>query len=147
MNDRTTAGTATADGVSHTEVVQVYFDDLDAFGMLYHGRFAALLERAITTHLASAGLAYGHPDLNVAVRELHLVFMQPVVGLQTVQVTFWIQHLGATSATFGFHFHSDDVMYAHGHRVVVKMDPVRAVPSPWTPQVRRLLEAQLTRVE
>ena len=42
-----------------TETVMVYFDDLDAMGVVHNGRYAALLERALA--------AYGTPD-GLAVR-------------------------------------------------------------------------------
>jgi acyl-CoA thioester hydrolase len=129
----------------HTESVDVFFDDLDAFGMLYHGRFAALLERAITSYFARAGLTLGHPDLNLVVRELFIVFERPITGIGSVNVTFWPQYLGRTSVAFGFRFHSGGVTHAHGRRVVVKIDPRRAVPEPWTEETRLLLDRELLR--
>jgi len=131
------------DAGGHTEVVEVFFDDLDAFGMLYHGRFAALLERAITRYFAGLGMSLGHPDLNVVVRELLVVFERPVTRIGPVNVTFWLDRLGVTSAQFGFRFHSADVTHAHGRRVIVKIDPKTAAPEPWTEKTRGVLEAVL----
>ncbi|MDN3029665.1 hotdog domain-containing protein [Streptomyces sp. S.PB5] len=138
MTDRQ-EGTA----AGQTASVEVFFDDLDAFGMLYHGRFAALLERAITLCFARQGLTFGHPDLNVVVRELHLVFERPVKGIGPVEATFELDALGRTSASFAFRIHSGEVTHAHGRRVIVKIDPRTGVPDPWTPATRELLQRML----
>lgn len=135
------SGTGTAGG--QTESVDVFFDDLDAFGMLYHGRFPALLERAITLRFARLGLTLGHPDLNVAVRELNLVFERPVKGIGPLDVTFGLEKLGRTSASFAFRVHSGDVTHAYGRRVIIKLDPRSGAPEPWTPPTRELLEKML----
>ncbi|MFG2358798.1 acyl-CoA thioesterase [Streptomyces sp. NPDC048521] len=127
----------------HTESVDVFFDDLDAFGMVYHGRFAALLERAITVGFTRLGLTLGHPDLNVVVRELLLVFERPLKGIGSVDVTFELEKLGRTSAAFAFRFRSGDVTHAHGRRVIVKVDPRTGAPEAWTPSTRELLERLL----
>ncbi|MFF0050837.1 acyl-CoA thioesterase [Streptomyces sp. NPDC005498] len=123
----------------HTEVVDVFFDDLDAFGMVYHGRFAALLEHAITVMFARSGLSVGHPDLTVVVRELQIVFERPVTKAGPVEVTLRVEQLGRTSAVFAFRFHSGEMTYAHGRRVVVKIDPRTVAPEPWTDSTRDLL--------
>ena len=46
-----------------TETVVVYFDDLDAMGVVHDGRYAALLERALAAYWTRAGWPYdpGHP--------------------------------------------------------------------------------------
>ncbi|MER6066422.1 hotdog domain-containing protein [Streptomyces sp. NPDC001792] len=127
----------------HTESVEVFFDDLDAFGMLYHGRFAALLERAITRYFAGLGMSLGHPDLNVVVRELLVVFERPVTRIGPVDVTFRLDRLGRTSAEFAFRIHTGGHTHAHGRRVIVKIDPRTAAPDPWTDKTREILEREL----
>ena len=42
----------------HTETVMIYFDDLDAMGVVHNGRYVTLLERALATYWASAGWPY-----------------------------------------------------------------------------------------
>ncbi|MFJ2826463.1 acyl-CoA thioesterase [Streptomyces sp. NPDC087263] len=128
---------------SHTEIVGIFFDDLDAFGMLYHGRYAAILERGVTTYFTEVGLTYGHEDLNVVVRELAVTFEQSIRGVGPVELTFWIEKLGRTSATFAFRFHSKETEHAHGRRVIVKFDPSTGKPAPWTDSTRSLLEEEL----
>ncbi|WP_409467200.1 acyl-CoA thioesterase [Streptomyces sp. HC307] len=128
---------------AHRESVHVFFDDLDAFGMVYRGRFAALLERAITGCFTRLGLRLGHPDLNIVVRELLLVFERPLKGIGPVDVTFELEKLGRTSAAFAFRFHSGDVTHAHGRRVIVKVDPRTGAPEAWTQNTRELLERML----
>jgi acyl-CoA thioester hydrolase len=124
----------------YSESVDVFFDDLDAFGMVYHGRFAALLERAITLRFARFGLKVGHPDLAVVVRELHVVFERPITSIGPVQVTFALEKLGRTSAVFAFRIHSGEIVHAHGWRAVVKIDARTSEPAPWTDQTRELLK-------
>ncbi|MFE0455098.1 acyl-CoA thioesterase [Streptomyces sp. NPDC058914] len=143
-----TALRATVDGpfgtvAEHTESVDVFFDDLDAFGMMYHGRFAALLERAITLSFARLGLTLGHPDLNVVVRELHLVFERPIRGIGPLDVTFGLEKLGRTSASFAFRVHCGEVTHAHGQRVIIKIDPRTGAPEAWPQPTRQLLRRML----
>ncbi|MFC9846310.1 acyl-CoA thioesterase [Streptomyces sp. NPDC060223] len=132
-----------SDQKSHTETVGIFFDDLDAFGMLYHGKYAAILERAITSYFTGVGLTYGHEDINVVVRELAVTFEQSIRGVGPVEITFWIENLGRTSATFAFRFHSEETVHAHGRRVIVKLDPRTWKPAPWTDSTRSLLEEEL----
>ena len=42
----------------HTETVMVYFEDLDAMGVVHNGRYAALLERALAGYWTRAGWPY-----------------------------------------------------------------------------------------
>ncbi|MFE9763973.1 acyl-CoA thioesterase [Streptomyces sp. NPDC005808] len=128
---------------SHTESVSVFFDDLDSFGMVYHGRFAALIEHGVTTYFAGIGLGLGHEDINCVVRELAVTFEQPITKIGSVDVTFWIEALGRTSAKFAFRFHSGETVHARGHRVIIKMDPKTLRPAPWTDPTRKLLEDNL----
>jgi hypothetical protein len=39
----------------HTETVNIYFDDLDAMGVVHNGRYAILLERALGAYWTRAG--------------------------------------------------------------------------------------------
>ena len=39
----------------HTETVMIYFDDLDAMGVVHNGRYVTLLERALATYWTRAG--------------------------------------------------------------------------------------------
>jgi len=128
---------------SHTEHIEIFFDDLDALGMLYHGRYAAILERGLTLYFAKVGLAFGHEDTNLLVRELAITFDRSVVGPGPVDLTFWLEKLGTTSAVVGFRFHRGETEHAHGRRVVVKYDPRTGKPAAWTEPSRRVFVADL----
>jgi acyl-CoA thioester hydrolase len=88
-------------------------------------------------------MSLGHPDLNVVVRELRVVYERPVTRIGRVNVTFGLGRLGRTSAEFAFRFHSGDVTHAHGRRVIVKIDPRTGTPEPWTEKTREVLEREL----
>jgi acyl-CoA thioester hydrolase len=130
-------------GEGVVESVEVFFDDLDAFGMVYHGRFAALLEHGITRYTSRIGLALGHEDMNVVVRELAVTFEQPLARIGSVDLFLWIESLGKTSARYGFRFQSGQTVHAHGHRVIIKIDPGTKRPTAWTETTRQLLVDQL----
>jgi acyl-CoA thioester hydrolase len=128
---------------SHTECVEIFFDDLDAFGMLYHGRYAAILERGLTTYYAKVGLTFGHEDTNLLVRELSITYDQSIVGMGLVDLTFWLEKLGNSSAVLAFRFHSGDTVHAHGRRVVIKIDPRTMKPAAWSESTRSFLTEDL----
>jgi hypothetical protein len=41
-----------------SEIVMVYFEDLDAMGVVHNGRYAVLLERALAAYWDRAGWSY-----------------------------------------------------------------------------------------
>lgn len=127
----------------HVEPVAVFFDDLDAFGMVYHGRFAALLEHGLAAYFARLGLSAGHEDYNVVVRELTITFEHPITEVGTVDLAFWVESFGRTSAKYGFRFQNRKTVYAHGHRTIIKVDPNTKCPAPWTEATRHLLTDRL----
>lgn len=62
-----------------TETVMVYFDDLDAMGVVHNGRYATLLERALAAYWTRAGWSYdpGHPrfgEVLFVVREFAITY-------------------------------------------------------------------------
>lgn len=121
----------------------MFYDDFDMFGMVYNGRFAALLEHGLTAYFASLGLSAGHEDFNIVVRELAITFEQPITEVGTVDLTFWIESFGRASAKYGFQFQNGKSVYAHGYRTVIKVDPSTKRPAPWTEVTRQLLTDRL----
>ncbi len=135
----------------HVEPVSIHFDDLDAMGIVHNARYAVLLERAMTTYWAGHGVSFadGRPtttDVFNAVREFTITYHRPIRGTGEVAVHFWLDHLGDTSAVYGFAFRSADLdtLYADGHRVNIKLDPVTMRPAPWT-ETGRAVAAGLLR--
>jgi len=117
----------------------VHFDDLDPAAVVHNSRYALLLERAIGTWFAEQGYTFanGAPsssDMMAGVREFAITYHVPIRGTGPVDVHFWIEKLGRSSAVYGFRFLSPDrrTVYAEGRRVMVKMDFRAGTSLPWT---------------
>jgi len=72
----------------HTETVMIYFDDLDAMGIVHNGRYVTLLERALATYWARAGWPYdpGQPrfaEVLFVVREFAITYHVPIARVGT----------------------------------------------------------------
>jgi acyl-CoA thioester hydrolase len=128
----------------HTETVMVYFEDLDAMGVVHNGRYAALFERALAGYWTRAGWPYDpsqprFADVLFAVREFAVTYHLPIARVGTVGVRFWLDRLGTSSLVYGFQVLSDDesVVYAEGRRVQVRLDPVTLRPAAIGPELRQ----------
>jgi acyl-CoA thioester hydrolase len=126
----------------HVAPVQVYFDDLDALGMLHHARFATLLDRGIDAYWRSKGYAVSASAdagdaLNV-VRALTLTYHRPVTEVREIFLWLWVCHLGTTSVQYGFRFVDGDgtTVFAEGTRTNVRIDPATMRPAPWSDAAR-----------
>ncbi|SDP36223.1 acyl-CoA thioesterase [Actinacidiphila guanduensis] len=125
--------------------VEIFFDDLDAMGLLYNGRFQTLVERAWFTFWRDRGIG-GRTGLegdsfNV-IKAFTITYETPVTLVGTYAVHLWIDRLGTTSATAGFRFCSLDgaTTYAHGTRAIVCLDRTTLTPTPWSSDARRIAE-------
>jgi acyl-CoA thioester hydrolase len=138
----------------HTETVMVYFDDLDAMGVVHNGRYVTLLERALATYWAREGWPYdpGQPrfaEVMFAVREFAITFHVPIARVGTVQVELQIDHVGTTSVVYAFRVLSDDrtVVHAEGGRVQVRLDPATLQPAAIGPELREACRRLLAGAE
>ena len=129
------------DGV--IEPVQVHFEDLDAMGVVHNGRYVLLLERALAAFWARAGWAFDpaephFKDVFFVVREFTITYDVPITRVGPVHVQLWLDHLGSTSAVYGFRVMSEDetVTHAQGRRVQVRLDPATLRPAVIGPQLR-----------
>ncbi len=125
----------------------VYFDDLDAFHILHNARYVVLFERTIGSFLGTLGpigplSPETHPDQYHLVRMNQVEYLRPVLGVQHVRARVWVEKLGTSSLTFGLRLlpMDEDINFAVGQRVVVKVDPVTRRPMPWTDDFRKKLE-------
>jgi acyl-CoA thioester hydrolase len=121
------------------QVMGVYFDDLDALGILHNARYILLFERTIGSfwkHLGWGGpLDSGqNPDQYHMVRANQIEYLSPVRGVGDVRVRVWIDHLGRTSLRFGVRVLAmdRDEDHARGTRTLVRVDPVTFRPVPWS---------------
>jgi acyl-CoA thioester hydrolase len=131
---------------SHAEKVEqvvIFFEDLDAFGMVNHGRFAALIERATYAFFARHGLGFFHEDSRMAVKEISITFEHPITTIGPVDVALWVEYIRNSSAKFGFCVRTGDITHAYGHRVVIKIDAETFRPAPWTEGIRQLVTESL----
>ena len=134
----------------HVEPIAIYFDDLDAMGIVHNARYAVLLERAVTPYWTERGHYYDHngpstPDLVHAVREFSITYHRPIRGAGDVLVHFWLDKLGETSAQYRFRFLSRDgrTCYAEGRRAIVRLDQATLRPTPWSASAREVATSLL----
>jgi acyl-CoA thioester hydrolase len=124
----------------------VYFDDLDAMGMLHNARYFALIDRTISAYFESRGRRWEsdprlNPDQHWAVREQQLAYSTPFRGVGLLDVELSVARLGVTSAAYRVRFSSDGREHATGSRVVIKIDPDTRRPASWTARTRDDLTA------
>jgi acyl-CoA thioester hydrolase len=129
------------DGV--IEPVMVHFDDLDAMGVVHNGRYVLFLERALAAYWTRAGWAFDpsaphFKDVFFVVREFAITYHTPITRVGVVHVQLWLDHLGSTSAVYGFKVLSEDetVTHAEGRRVQVRLDPATLRPAVIGPELR-----------
>ena len=126
-----------------TYLSPVHFDELDPMQMLHNSRFAAHIERAICAWYESIGGKWAlrvedNPDQFHVVRDLHIEYLSPFVGMGTMRIDLWVDRIGNSSCVYAFLCSSMDgnVAYARGERTIVKVDPRSMRPAPWTEQFR-----------
>ena len=136
-----TAEAPTAPALSYGRLtpVTVHFDDLDALGLLHNARYPLLVERAWSEFLQEQGFHYAGDwaaagDACNAVKEFRISYEAPVTRPGTYAVHLWLERLGTTGLTYGFRLCSADgaLTYAHGTRVLVRLDPATMRPAPWS---------------
>jgi acyl-CoA thioester hydrolase len=134
------------------KLLPVHFDDLDPMGMVHNARYALLIERALTTFWNQCGHTFHDgrpitPDAFNVVKEFSISYRAPIRGTGDVLVHFWLEHIGRSSAVYGFRLLSPSgtTLYAEGRRVVIKLDQTTLRPSPWTPETRAVAEGLLRR--
>lgn len=121
----------------------VHFDELDPMQMLHNSRFPAHVERAITAWYHALGKTWRrdpaeNPDQFHLVKDLHIEYLNPVIGPGRMRIDVWLERLGTTSCVYGFVCSNEQgtVGYARGERTIVKVDPASHRPTPWSEQFR-----------
>ncbi|MGW2291612.1 acyl-CoA thioesterase [Streptomyces phaeochromogenes] len=123
--------------------VTVYFDDLDALGMLHNARYPLLVERAWLSLWQQEGFGFDGDwqnagDASNVVKDLHITYEAPVPRAGQFGVHVWLERLGTTSLTHGFRFCAADggATHAFGTRTVIRVDPGTGRPEPWSEPLR-----------
>jgi len=129
------------DGV--IEPVMVHFEDLDAMGIVHNARYVLLLERALAAYWTKAGWPFDpssrrFTEVFFVVKEFAITYHVPITRVGPVNVQLWLDHLGDTSAVYGFRVLSQDetVTHADGRRVQVRLDPATLRPAAIGPELR-----------
>lgn len=127
---------------------RIWFDELDALGVLHHSRFVYHLERAqkaMFAHILGVdtldpALA---PDVYCLVRNLELNYVAPVEGECDILIAVKVLRVRAAGMTAAFAFRSADeaVLHCHGSRTVCRMSVGTKAPAEWTPLFREKYEA------
>ncbi|WP_245607512.1 acyl-CoA thioesterase [Streptomyces prunicolor] len=116
--------------------LDVYFDDLDPYGMLHNSRYTVMVERAWNTYAFSLGFGAFEEakPTHYVVKAVGIVFDLPVTGNGEIAVHLWTERVGRTSATTGFRVCSRDISttYAHGTRTIVNLSRETMRPTEWS---------------
>jgi acyl-CoA thioester hydrolase len=125
------------------EPVMIHFDDLDAMGVVHNSRYVVILERALAAYWTRAGWPFdpGQPrfaEVFFVVREFTITYHTLITRVGLVHVELWLDHLGDTSAVYGFRVLSEDrtIVHAEGRRVQVRIDPGTLRPASIGPELR-----------
>lgn len=131
-------------------VVQVHFDDLDAFGIVHNSRHLLLFERAVVEYWTERGWTFDPAsdrieELYFVILENSVRYVNPIATTGPVLVRFWIERLGTTSLVYGFELRSVDgsLLHAEGRRVQVKIDRTTRQPAPLSEALRQACEPLL----
>lgn len=130
-----------------THPARIWFDELDALGVLHHSRFVYHLERAQKAMFAAVMGAdtldpVVAPDVYVLVRDLALHYVAPVRGEVELHIRLRVLRVRAGGLTVGFEFWSMDggTLHCHGERTVCRMDAATHRPALWTELFRARYE-------
>ena len=127
---------------------KVYFDELDALGVLHHTRYLLHLERAqqaFFEHLLDVPDfdAERDEDIYVVVRSIESRFRAPVRSPGEIRVHCSVDRIRSGGVTMGFKITSPDrsIVYCDGSRTVCKLSGQTHRPTPWTENFRAKLDA------
>jgi hypothetical protein len=84
---------------------RVFFDDLDAMGMLHNSRYLVLAERATSAFFEANGWRWEadprlNPDQFYVVREQRVRYLEPIHGPGEIAVQMWVAHPLAAQARY-----------------------------------------------
>jgi acyl-CoA thioester hydrolase len=127
---------------------EVFFDELDALGLLHHTRYMLHLERAqqkFFQHLLGVDdfNAERDEDIYVVVHSLETRFREPFANPGPILVDYGVERIRSGGVTMDFLIRdeSGEVIYCEGCRTVCKLSAANHRPAPWTEAFREALEA------
>ena len=126
----------------------VYFDELDALGVLHHTRYMLHLERAqqkFFEHLLGVDDfdADRDEDIYVVVHGFESRFREPFRTLGPMVVEYTIDRIRTAGVTMSYVIRdpSGEHIYCDGTRTVCKLSAETHQPTPWTPAFKEAMEA------
>lgn len=133
---------------SFTYESQVYFDELDALGLLHHTRYLLHLERAqqkFFEHLLGVDdfNAERDEDIYVVVHSLESRFREAFQNPGPIVVEYRIDRIrtGGVTMDFVIRDSSGEHIYCEGKRTVCKLSAQTHQPTAWTEAFREAMEA------
>jgi acyl-CoA thioester hydrolase len=126
----------------HEVVFDVFFDDLDMFGVLHNARYLLFMERCVGDFWKRLGFGgFTNPD---SPDRFHLVrlnkveYLAPHIGIGELRVRLVVEKIGDSSLVFGFHIMpmDEDRALAIGKRVVVCIDSETRQKRSWSDDFR-----------
>ena len=133
---------------TYTHTASVYFDELDALGVLHHTRYFLHLERAQQAFFQEL---LGVPDFNadrdediyVVVHGLESRFREPVRKPGELTVHYTIERIRASGVTMHFRITSGEgeTLHCDGTRTLCKLSGETHQPAPWSEPFRVAMEA------
>ena len=131
-----------------TYLSDVYFDELDALGVLHHTRYLLHLERAqqkFFEHLLGVSdfNAERDEDIYVVVHSLETRFRQPLRQPSRIAVDYTIERIrsGGVTMAFAIRHPKDGTVYCDGTRTVCKLSARTHQPAPWSASFRSAMQA------
>lgn len=129
---------------------EVFFDELDALGILHHTRFMLHLERAqqkFFEHLLGVDdfNVERDEDIYVVIHSLETRFRESFHNPGPLVVDYGIERIRSGGVTMDFIIRdpSGEHQYCEGKRTVCKLSAETHQPSPWTNPFREAMEGYL----
>jgi acyl-CoA thioester hydrolase len=129
---------------------EVFFDELDALGLLHHTRYMLHLERAqqkFFEHLLGVDdfNVERDEDIYVVVHSLETRFREPFDNPGPLVVDYGIERIRSGGVTMDFVVRDPEggKVYCEGKRTVCKLSADTHQPAPWTEAFRKAMEAYL----
>jgi acyl-CoA thioester hydrolase len=119
--------------------IRVGFDETDAQGVVYYGRYMPYFDRARVEYLRRLGILghiAGEPEF--AMRAQHVEYHAPARFDDELEVFVRVDRLGQTSIRWAFDAHNvaTDEHLASATQTLVAVDPGSRRPVPVTPRLR-----------
>ena len=119
-----------------SHMTRVGFDETDAQGVVYYGRYLPYFDRARVEYLRHLGLLHSGPaDREFVMRAQHVEYHAPARFDDELEVFVRVRRLGRTSVTWEFEAYNastdERLVAATQTSVAVDLDGRRPVPVEW----------------